>query len=179
MVEHGPDKKKEENHPYQIIISESLNGILNETENFLKTAITLSPELQTELRAIFAETSLKSARAKISELEKRIGLANQTIRQANLRIEQLKRLARIGQDDLGDPKGYFRILGFHSSAFEGLTEDQVQKLVNAGYRVMSWVHHPDHEGNPTKMAHLNDARDVLSDPLQRREYLERQGRFRT
>ncbi|MGZ6267571.1 MAG: J domain-containing protein, partial [Candidatus Limnocylindrales bacterium] len=44
------------------------------------------------------------------------------------------------------------------------------EVVRAAYRVLARKYHPDHGGDPTQMVALNDAWDVLGDPVRRAAY---------
>ena len=43
-------------------------------------------------------------------------------------------------------------------------------VIRAAYRVLARKYHPDHGGDPTQMVALNDAWDVLGDPVRRAAY---------
>ena len=44
------------------------------------------------------------------------------------------------------------------------------EVIRAAYRILARKHHPDHGGDPVRMIALNDAWDVLGDPVRRAEY---------
>jgi curved DNA-binding protein CbpA len=44
------------------------------------------------------------------------------------------------------------------------------EVIRAAYRTLARKYHPDHGGNARRMIELNDAWDVLGDPLRRAEY---------
>jgi curved DNA-binding protein CbpA len=43
-------------------------------------------------------------------------------------------------------------------------------VIRAAYRVLARKHHPDHGGDRSRMVAINDAWDVLGDPVRRAEY---------
>jgi curved DNA-binding protein CbpA len=44
------------------------------------------------------------------------------------------------------------------------------EVIRAAYRILAHKYHPDHGGDPARMAALNDAWDVLGDPVRRAAY---------
>jgi curved DNA-binding protein CbpA len=57
---------------------------------------------------------------------------------------------------------YYVVLQVHPSA--------EPEVIKAAYRVLAHKYHPDHGGDPARMAVLNDAWDVLGDPVRRAAY---------
>ena len=57
---------------------------------------------------------------------------------------------------------YYEVLQVHRHA--------EAEVIRAAYRVLARKYHPDHGGDSKRMIALNDAWDVLGDPLQRAEY---------
>lgn len=69
-----------------------------------------------------------------------------------------------------DPKGYYRALGLHPQAFEGLSEEKIQELLTRHYRFYAMELHPDKGGDTRKMQQINEAYSAMKDPNQRRRY---------
>lgn len=101
--------------------------------------------------------------SKIDYLNARLFLANQTIRDANKRIEELKASNYLNPN--------FAELGLDAkTAFVGLTEDQIQSVITSAQRVRARFTHPDAGGSTSKMQRINSAADLLKDPLTRGKY---------
>lgn len=69
-----------------------------------------------------------------------------------------------------DPKGYYRALGLHPQAFEGLNEEKIQDLLIRHYRFYAMEFHPDKGGDTKKMQQINEAYSAMKDAAQRRRY---------
>lgn len=111
---------------------------------------------------------LATSQEKVRSLETRLADANATIRAANKRISGLKSV-RVINADL-DPEGYYRVMGLHPAALVGLTEEQASRRVRLAFQASSFIHHPDTGGNAEAMKKLNDAKEVLLDPIRRKVY---------
>jgi curved DNA-binding protein CbpA len=57
---------------------------------------------------------------------------------------------------------YYEVLQVHPSADA--------EVIRAAYRILARKYHPDHGGDPRRMIALNDAWDVLGDPVRRAAY---------
>ncbi len=149
-----------------------------------------------EARAQVAEARARNAEASLTQMKDRalkaenlaqyyaellaterdkVANANTIIRAANKRIEDIKRM--VGKAPTGDHMGLFKALGLHPDVFNGLTEDEIQKRIKANFRLAALNVHPDHGGNNLKMVKVNEAEEILSDPVRRREYITRTGKF--
>lgn len=99
----------------------------------------------------------------VAELNTRLLLANQTIRDANKRIEELKANQYLNPN--------FAELGLDArTAFAGLTEDQIKTVIASAQRTRARFMHPDAGGSTSKMQKINSAADKLKDPLTRGKY---------
>jgi len=68
-----------------------------------------------------------------------------------------------------DRSGHYAILGLDPrTAFNGLTEEQIQILLKSIYNGRSKIHHPDTGGSDEAMRRVNSAIDALKDPRKRR-----------
>lgn len=68
-----------------------------------------------------------------------------------------------------DPEGHFAAIGLHPNAFEGLSKEEAEDLINKNYKVRAKKYHPDKSGDEQKMKDLNNARDFFMDPKNRRK----------
>ena len=57
---------------------------------------------------------------------------------------------------------YYEVLQVHRTA--------EPEVIRASYRILARKYHPDHGGDPQRMIALNDAWDVLGDPVRRAAY---------
>lgn len=74
-----------------------------------------------------------------------------------------------------DPQGYFRIIGLHPQAFEGLDDEAIEEMVKRQYRFFAKKYHPDSSKVKTKEVEdkfklLNNANEVFSDKTKRARY---------
>jgi hypothetical protein len=75
--------------------------------------------------------------------------------------------------DKTDPKGFFRALGLHPNAFEGLTEDDILELLNRHHRFYAARFHSDKgHKDDTRIKQINAGYDTLKDPEKRKGYLK-------
>ena len=73
------------------------------------------------------------------------------------------------------PKSAIRSLRRYSCAREpheilGVAWDVSERALRSAYRRLALEHHPDQGGDEATMARLNHARDVLCDPVSRRNH---------
>lgn len=75
-----------------------------------------------------------------------------------------------------DPQGYFRILGLHPHAFDGLDEKTIQDMLKRQNNFYLRIYHsdlPENRGNlqaATNLALLTEALNLLSNPVKRLSY---------
>lgn len=71
-----------------------------------------------------------------------------------------------------DPKGYYRTLGIHPQAFDGLTDEQAEELLKRHYRFFAQQFHPDvyHGADKEKIRLIIEAYEFLKDPNKRKHY---------
>ncbi len=82
-------------------------------------------------------------------------------------------------ESFSDPDSYFSILGVDLTAFEGKNDNEIKSLLNAQFRKLAVTCHPDmfpgDRGAEEKFKSISNARDVLSDPVQRAAYRSKTG----
>lgn len=101
--------------------------------------------------------------SRVIELEQRLKLANETIRNANQRIEELKSV-RISNPNFG-------IFGLDpNTAFINLSEEEIQMVLKSTYRLRAKLNHPDSGGKTVSMKEVNISYQKLKDPITRGKY---------
>lgn len=103
------------------------------------------------------ETYIDHEYSRNMDLEVKLRLANETIRSANKRIEELKSSKYSNPD--------FEIFGLDSNtAFIGLSEEEIQMVLQSTYRLRAKLNHPDSGGETENMKAINIAYLRLKDP---------------
>lgn len=134
-------------------------------------------------RAILAESSLRHVEAANVNVNRELGAARDDVRRLRGELEQARAQARthaaggMGRESAsstgaGDSKGYYRALGLDSHVFEGMTEEQIGRMVKAVYRVQAMIHHTDMPGahDEQRIKDINNARDTFLNPIARGSY---------
>lgn len=105
----------------------------------------------------------------ISHLEAKLAKAQEEI--AGLRIENLDLRGKLQVAQFFKSGGFnvdFAALGLDpSTAFVGLTEEQILEVVNGAQKTRAKIFHPDLGGDNSKMQRVNDAADKLRKPSTR------------
>lgn len=75
---------------------------------------------------------------------------------------------------------YYALLGLDYSRFLNITispESDLEREINSAYRKLALKNHPDRGGDPKKFAEISNAKDVLLDRKQKKNYDELYQRF--
>lgn len=124
-----------------------------------------------ELLAIDLEESLVTAEARGAELAwENIRLKEELSYLRTGRVYTHQEIPKASIVEQLDPKGYYRNLGIHPQAFEGLKEEEIQDLVLRHYRFYANKFHPDKGGNLEQMKKINEAYEILKDANKRKGY---------
>ena len=124
---------------------------------------------QQEILAI-QEESIKILQENKARLKAMIKKSEQVIREQQETINRLLTGKPNNPPKRNDPKGYYKILGLRPDAFENLSKEQIQDLLNRHRRVYSHQYHTDKGGDLEKMQLLNEAYNFLSNPQDRAAY---------
>ena len=104
------------------------------------------------------------------------GLSQYWMSEATDQVGSGSAYANVG--DRYDPLGYLKRLGLHPNVLATFLADDsgdLKEIIRFMYRKMAMKHHPDRGGSIRMMQLLNEAREVLEDPVKRLLYL--QGRW--
>lgn len=77
-----------------------------------------------------------------------------------------------------DSLGYFKVLNLNPTDLVTLTQEEAEKMINKNYRVVARAAHPDMPGgSEMTMKKINNAKDVISKPSLRTDYMTQTGQF--
>jgi hypothetical protein len=168
-------------------------GVIESLIEVLPMSTEMSEKLLGENAMLSVETdSLLAENAKLRSDKEKMEQANRDLQMRVAQMEALNQYwmneatnrlssgaAESALEDKFDSLGYLRRLGLHPSVLATFLPDDsgdLKEIIRFMYRKLAPKHHPDRGGSMRVMQLLNEAREVLEDPVKRLLYL--QGRWR-